>query len=615
MFDNLRWSNSPIMAAPAIPLMIVVPHAEVRFIAAGVLSWGAVRLWRQAQRYRKKERILRNAFDQSEQSVIALHPDFTIASVNRRFTESTGFTESAMSGKHFSEVLAPRYQTGSPIDRMYRIADQHGHWEGRLWMRRYNGEEFPEYRHLTSVLDDERGILSGYLLTGYNVEKDDWRKIQLVQRQQLDPLTLLHNRYRLQSLLSFILPKFEYSIKRDECIDIALLDIDDFQMVNQSLGAHVADTVLQMIADRLEQYPDYAMVGRLGGDEFLIVSVNEADLDHRAWQTTLRGRLTQPLNLNHFPDPVQLSFSVATTRAPEDHEIGTTGETLLQTLESTMLRAKLGGGNHTERFNPVADKLDEDTLAKIQSLRRAIAESSGLSLHYQTQHCLRTGAVLGMEGLLRWHSPIIGRVPPDDFIPIAERHGLIEELGAWVINEATKQIAQWHEAKLAVPCVWINVSPMQFFKQGLEATIENAVRRYGIKPEQLGLEITETDILDKRAGNLLMRLAKLRERGHLIAIDDFGTGQSSLHYLESLPFDKIKLDRVFVQNLHKSSANERIVASVLSIAETCQATVIAEGVETQQQVELLLALGCDRAQGFFFTRPLPAGEIKLKSRN
>lgn len=610
MLDNLRWSYFPLITVPAIPLMIVLPQAELRFVAAGILSCGAVRLWRQAKLYRKKEKILRDAFDLSEQSVIALHPDFSIASVNRRFTESSGFSESSIAGLPFKEVLAPRYQHGRSLNQLWRAVDKHGHWEGRLWMRRRNGEEFPEYRHLTAVIDDDLGKLTGYLLTGYNAERDDQKETQLIQRQQFDALTSLHNRNRLQSLLTFILPKFEHNIERNECIDIALLDIDDFQMVNQSLGALIADNLLQAISDRLEHYSDYAVVGRLGGDEFLVIGVHDGALSHHEWQVALRGQLSMPYCLDGLADSVQLSFSVATTRAPDDHEIATTGDTLLQMLESTMARAKMAGGNHTERFNPTADRLDEDTLMQIQSLRRAITEGKGLSLHYQTQHCLHTGAVLGMEGLLRWQSPK-GSIPPDVFIPLSERHGLIEELGAWVINEAARQIAEWRNAGKKVPCVWINISPIQFFKEGLEATIENAIRQNGIKPEQLGLEITESDILDSRAGNFLARIARLRERGHLIAIDDFGTGHSSLHYLESLPFDKIKLDRVFVNNLAIGGANERIVASVLSIAETCESMVIAEGVETSMQVEQLLSLGCDRGQGYFYSRPVPAAEISL----
>lgn len=607
MFNKNRWSNWPLIAAPAIPLMVFMPQAEHRLVAAGLLSWGAVAVWHQAKRYHRKSRLLWDAFDRSGQSVIALHSDFTIASVNRHFGENTGFTEDSIAGKHVCEVLSPRYSREWVSNLFQAVGHKPCFTEGKLWMRRINGEEFPEFRYIAKAEDEDTGIVSGYLLIGYSVEQEEQHNALLVRRQQLDPLTSLQNRSRLQGLLSFILPKFTSYQNTHDSIDVALIDIDDFQMVNQSLGGPEGDRLLIQVAERLQGLEN-AVVGRLGGDEFLVITSSSEKKNHAYWQQALQKTLVQPYQLQAVGGEVHLSFTIASTRASDQDGL-TDGCELLQMLEQTMLRAKLGGGNHIEHYDPGVDVIDEGSLLLINELRKAVKSGSELQLHYQTQNCMRTGRIQGVEALLRWCSKVYGPVSPELFIPLAENHGLIDELGAWVINEASRQIAEWDAIGLAVPRVWVNVSPKQFFRGGLESKLVQATEAYNVMPNRLGLEITETDVLDHRAGDLKPRLFALRDMGYMIALDDFGTGQSSLHYLQELPFDKIKLDRVFVQNLVLGSANELIVSSVVNIAKRCNAVVIAEGVETEEQIIRLLSLGCDRGQGYYYSKPAAASQM------
>ncbi|WP_156085508.1 putative bifunctional diguanylate cyclase/phosphodiesterase, partial [Billgrantia saliphila] len=307
--------------------------------------------------------------------------------------------------------------------------------------------------------------------------------------------------------------------------------------------------------------------------------------------------------------PLRLGLSIGSCRAPED---GQDSGVLFQRLESALYSAKRHGRNVSQRFRPALDVQNSPHMTLVYGLRDALANGDQLELHYQTQHRISDGAVVGMEALLRWRHPEHGMVSPGDFIPLAERHGLMGPLGNWVIDEALAQMSRWRELGMPTLPVWINISAIQMFQGELESALSAGLARHSIAPVQLGLELTESVLLDERAGDIVPRLEALRARGHRIAIDDFGMGYSSLSYLKNLPLDKLKLDRAFIRSLPDDAADAAIVSAVLAMARGLGLDVVAEGVETQGQLDFLQQAGCRLVQGFLYARPGPAEVIEAQ---
>ncbi|EWH01597.1 diguanylate cyclase [Halomonas sp. BC04] len=415
-----------------------------------------------------------------------------------------------------------------------------------------------------------------------------------------DPLTGLPNRRRLHDLMTSRLRH----LRAGESLDMAIIDIDGFKSVNDSLGVDQGDRLLARFGQRLAGHVAGGVVGRLGGDEFLVIRTTTFD-DHDKWVAGLREHLGEPFEMDHRS--LRLGLSIGSCRAPED---GNDSGVLFQRLESALYSAKRHGRNVSQRFRPALDVQDTPQMALVYSLRDALANGGQLELHYQSQHRTRDGLVVGLEALLRWRHPEHGIVSPGDFIPLAERHGLMGMLGNWVIDEALGQMARWREMGMPTLPVWINISAIQMFQGELESALSSGLARHGIAAAQLGLELTESVLLDERAGDIVPRLEALRDRGHRIAIDDFGTGYSSLSYLKRLPLDKIKLDRAFIRSLPDDPADAAIVSAVLAMAHGLSLDVIAEGVETQGQLDFLRDAGCRLVQGYFFARPMAVGALE-----
>lgn len=349
-----------------------------------------------------------------------------------------------------------------------------------------------------------------------------------------------------------------------------------------------------------------SIVGRLGGDEFMVVRTTTFD-DHDKWVASLREHMGRPFEIDDHP--LRLGLTIGSCRVPED---GNDSGVLFQRLESALYSAKRLGRNHSQRFRPALDKQDNPQLALVSDLRAALISGDQLELHFQTQNEPSSGEIVGMEALLRWRHPQDGMISPGDFIPLAERHGLMTQLGAWVIEKACAQQSHWRNSAMPKLTIWVNISALQLFQGDLESQLASCLKRYQLTPSQIGLELTESVLLDERAGEMRPRLQGLRDQGFAIAIDDFGTGYSSLGYLKRLPVDKIKLDRAFIKELPHDQADAAIVKAVLAMAKGMGLEVIAEGVETKEQCQFLIDAGCKSVQGFYFSRPLPAVELEKR---
>jgi diguanylate cyclase (GGDEF)-like protein/PAS domain S-box-containing protein len=419
-----------------------------------------------------------------------------------------------------------------------------------------------------------------------------------------DSLTDLPNRMQLMARIDEALARLRQCGER---FCVFLLDLDQFKSVNDSLGHSLGDALLKTVAERLKSVThETNFVARLGGDEFAILQT--MDGDPRDAAATLANRLlaaiTAPYELAGHQ--VTIGTSIGIALAPED---GNDGDQLLVRADLALYRAKSEGRNGY-RFFESAMEAEVRARRAIEADLRAAVERGEFELHYQTMVDIATQEPRVAEALVRWRHPQRGLVPPNQFIMLAEETGLIVPLGIWILRQACRDAVNWPaHIKVAV-----NLSVAQFRKGDLSDIVAQTLAETGLSPDRLELEITETVLLEKNAENLAV-LRHLKSLGIFIVLDDFGTGYSSLSYLKMFPFDKIKIDRSFVEELASRADCAAIVGAVISLGRSLDIGTIAEGVETAEQVALLRAAGCREAQGFFFSRPVPVGDLVLTSPN
>lgn len=389
---------------------------------------------------------------------------------------------------------------------------------------------------------------------------------------------------------------------------ICFIDIDGLELVNASFGREFGDILLLQIAERLmRELPGEGALARVDGDEF--VGVIEGFND----DSELSGRLEQIRNLIGVPfvlggTPLHITVSIGAAIA-ESNLI--TASELLKQADTALHRVKENGKNHFALHTP---DMDQDALQKltIQSELRQALRNNQFELYYQPKYDLTCGKIVGVEALIRWQHPVRGLVAPGHFIPAAEESGLIVPIGEWVLEEACRQNKAWQDQGLASIPISVNLSTRQFMQQGLTVKISDILRRTGLAPRFLELEVTESLTMDIEHATQFLK--ELKQIGVHISIDDFGTGYSSLNYLSKLPISKLKIDRSFVRDINEVDNNAAIVSAIIAMAHNLQLQVIAEGVETASQVYFLRNQRCDEMQGYFGSPPLPGGDIELLLR-
>ncbi|MGJ5175330.1 EAL domain-containing protein [Bradyrhizobium oligotrophicum] len=411
-----------------------------------------------------------------------------------------------------------------------------------------------------------------------------------------DMLTGLPNRARIPSLIDEAIK----ACPQGSHVAVAFLDADNFKDVNDTLGHAAGDEFLVGFANRLRaQIRPGDMLGRLGGDEFVIVLQNRDALEASLAAARITAALAMPLTIGKRQVP--MSASMGLSLYPDNAK---DIETLIKQADAAMYKAKRAGRATYRFFSADIDKLAEERLMHSTALRQAIA-SEALTLHYQPQICTKNGAIHGVEALARWHDPVLGDVSPAKFIPLAEECGLIEQIGVWSIKLACKQMAAWRRAGLDIPCISVNLSPINFQNINLAAMVAQILAANDLPAKMLMLEITEGVILNERAA-VIATMNELRNMGVGLSLDDFGTGYSSLSRLAHLPINELKIDRSFMRDFANDSGTRAIVTAVVRVGQSLDVAVVAEGVETEAQRKLLAELGCDAMQGFLFARPMAA---------
>ena len=525
--------------------------------------------------------------------------------VNPAFTEITGYSEAEIVGCNPRVLQSGRHEPEF-YEAMWAQLRKRGQWRGEVWNRRKDGDIYPEWLTISAVRD-ALGKPTHYVavMTDLTVIKRGEERLEHLAHY--DPLTSLPNRVLLRSLLQHALEK---AVRLNHHVGVLFLNLDKFKTVNDSLGHAAGDKVLLAVTARLnERLGGRHLLGRLSADEFVVVleSLRRPD-DAEAIALDLRTALDMPLVVEGGQE-VHTHASIGMSIFPQD---GTTPHELLHHADIALHRAKESGGNQIAFYTT---DLSTRALAQLQmeaGLRRAL-KLHKFVLHFQPKVDIASGRITGAEALLRWQRPVQGIVYPADFIPLAERTGQIVAIGAWIFDEACRQIRAWNDAGLTGINVAVNVSARQFRSAELETVLADALARHGISAHQLTLELTESMLMESPE-QAIERLRRMKDSGLELALDDFGTGYSSLAYLGRLPMDQLKIDRSFVVNIVADRNAANIASSVIDLAHRMQLKVVAEGVETEEQLSYLGSNHCDEMQGYYFSKPVTADEFARQLR-
>jgi diguanylate cyclase (GGDEF)-like protein len=422
-----------------------------------------------------------------------------------------------------------------------------------------------------------------------------------------DALTNLPNRVLVMDRLDREIAHAERDGHR---FAVLLLDLDRFKLINDTLGHGAGDQLLVEMARRLSgAVREVDTVARTGGDEFLVLIADTRDQsDLSALAAKIGKALGEPLHIK--ATEVHTTASIGISVYPAD---GTSADALVARADEAMYYAKQRGRNAFQFFNLAMSVFSHERLDLENDLRRALPMKQ-LQVYYQPKSDVVTGRISSVEALLRWRHPTRGLVSPSEFIPLAEESGLILSIGEWVLREACRQASNWQRAGLPFIRIAVNVSPVQFRQSSFLQAVRTALLDFDLEPQYLEIELTETTVMDNAEGSVAI-LEELSRMGVVVSIDDFGTGYSSMSYLRRFPIDKLKIDRSFISELTTNAADASIVQAIISLAHSLRLKVVAEGVETADQLQLLRELGCDQYQGFFRSAAVPADEIEKSVRS
>jgi len=573
---------------------------------------GTLCIGRDVSEQRQAETALRRAatvFDHSTAAIVVTDPAGKIVQVNAAFVRITGYSVDEIKGE-LPMVLSADRQQANQMDYVHSQVLQTGSWEGEFWLKRKGGETYPCWIGITAVRDDENELVS-YVCFFSDMSERKASEKRIHRLAYYDGLTQLPNRTLFQDRLHSSL---QLAARRRGWVVLMFLDLDRFKPINDSLGHAAGDRMLKDVAVRLASCVDEDdTVARMGGDEFTFLLRPGGDRDEalsRAIHVAERvlGSLAEPFVLSGREFFVTASIGIALS--PQD---GNDISQLMKNADTAMYHAKERGKNNFQFYQAEMNASALERLELESDLRHAL-EQQQFVLHYQPQYLADGHTLTGVEALLRWQHPSRGLVPPGEFIPALEELGLIVEVGDWVIGEACRQIGNWEREGVVVPKVSVNLSARQFADGQLGQRIAGILAFSKVAPSRLELELTES-ILMQDVGGAMRMLDALKQLGPSIAIDDFGTGYSSLNYLKQFPIDVLKIDRSFVDGLPEGEQDGQIARAIIAMAHSLSLSVIAEGVETQAQLNFLREHGCDEVQGFYLGRPVPAAKLKASISN
>jgi len=539
-------------------------------------------------------------FQSSSEAMAVTDPEGLILDINPAFTEVTGYTREEVVGKN-ANLLSSGRQSDTFYQAMWNSISTTGSWQGEIWNRRKNGDVYAEWLTINTIFDDN-GMPFRRVELFSDITKRKESEQTIWHQANFDILTGLPNRNMFHDRLEQELKKAKRS---DQPLALMFLDLDRFKDINDTLGHSMGDQLLQETAQRISYcVRESDTVARLGGDEFTVIlnGMDENNSIERISQKILQ-KLAEPFQLGD--DVVYITASIGLTLYPEDAE---DIDALIKNADQAMYAAKSSGRNRYQYFTSSMQEAARTRMRLVTDLRTALAEDQ-FRLFYQPILDLTTGQIYKAEALIRWIHPERGLISPVQFIPVAEETGLINEIGDWVFYEAARQALAWRETFDNRFQISINKSPVQFQRGGTEPGLwADYLRQLGLPGQSMAVEITEGLLLDASPA-ISNQLLELRESGIQVAIDDFGTGYSSLAYLKRFDIDYVKIDRSFVRSIASNANDVVLCEAIIVMAQKLGMKVIAEGVETDEQRELLVTAGCDFAQGFLFSEPVPAEQF------
>ncbi|WP_028023687.1 sensor domain-containing protein [Enterovibrio calviensis] len=553
--------------------------------------------------HKKAEESLKLAakvFTHSQEGIIITDRQSNIIDVNQSFTRITGYSIEEVRGKKPS-ILHSGHQDADFYQALWKTLEKNGHWSGEIWNRKKSGEIYPELLTISCVRDADRmpvnyvAVFSD--ITSY---KEHERKLEKIAH--FDTLTKLPNRFLLADRLKNAM---KHAKRQGDHVAVIFLDLDGFKPINDIHGHKVGDILLQELAKRMQLViRESDTIARIGGDEFVAVLTGlHSPEDCHPLLPRLLKATSDPVSANgHY---VQVSASLGITIYPQAEEVN--ADKLIRQADHAMYQAKLEGKHRYHFFDAELERTLKRQNEYIRLISTALFKNE-FFLVYQPKVNFRTGDIIGLEALIRWQHPKRGKLMPIDFIPSIENHRLIVEMGNWVLEAALKQLSDWKQKGL-VTQVSVNIAPLQLLQPDFISHLESLLARYPhIAPSQLQLEILETSALED-VESVSRIITYCQSIGVSFAIDDFGTGYASLTYLKQLPAQTLKIDQSFIGDMLNDSDNLAILEGVITLANTFKRSVLAEGVESIEQIQLLLWLGCEYGQGYGISKPLLADKV------
>lgn len=550
--------------------------------------------------YEKNLFLSDQVFENTEEGIIITNANEEIIRVNQSFSRITGFDAQEVIGKH-PNILKSHWHQTEFYQEMKSQYQSTGSWRGEIWNRRKNGDIYVEWLSINAVYNKQKKI-TNYIGVFIDITEQKRAQERINKLAYYDILTDLPNRINFKDRLEHTISRYRRNGKK---FSLFFIDLDNFKTINDTLGHHAGDKLIQEIASRIQKnVRENDSLARLGGDEFTLITEDVNDMQSVSIiAMKILDTIKQSMKIEG--NEVFVTGSIGICTFPED---GDNIEEMMRNADTAMYRAKAAGKNAYEFFR---HEMKQAALHKmeLESRMRQALKNQEFELYYQPQVCLQSGEIHGLEALLRWKSSSGQIISPNEFIPIAEETGIIGDISTWVIGQSCRDLQQMSANGFSVKKMSINIANFQFKQKDFADSIYAQINKEnGIEPASFELELTEHIIMENIYETQEI-LSTLKNMGFSLAIDDFGTGNSSLSHLKRFQIDTLKIDKSFVFDTPEDQQSKEIVLAIISMAKALNMNVIAEGVESEQQLKFLQMNQCDQFQGYYFSRPIPMKDL------